>query len=201
VPCRCWVSSAGAEIIAAREAARQAVSLDANDAFSYVTLGFGALFTRNYQDSLDFLRTALNINPNMAAAYGIMATTFGCMGNCDSSLDAFSQAVSLSLRDPTRLFWMSGIGISLIIDHRYDEAVDNCRNMMQIDPNYGPAHRQLCSALALAGLSEEARQAMATLRKLMPELTISKVEKMVPVMKKEDNVRWLAGLREAGLPD
>ena len=72
---------------------------------------------------------------------------------------------------------------------------------MRIDPNYGPAHRQLCSALALADRVEEAMQAMQTLLQNMPKLTISKVDRMIPVMNRDDNARWLEGLRLAGLPE
>ena len=94
---------------------------------------------------------------------------------------------------------MSGIGIGLIIDRRYDEAIDNCRNMMRIDPNYGPAHRQLCAALALAGKLDDASMAMGVLLRLMPALTVSKVIRMIPVQKSDDNDRWIQGLRLAGL--
>jgi adenylate cyclase len=196
-----WFDDPGEEILAASKAAQKAYSLDPNDAVSLVALGFASLFSRDFEDSLYFLRTAVELNPNMAAAYGIMATTYGCMGECDKSLTAFEQAMSLSPRDPTRLFWMAGIGIGLIIDRRYDEAIDNCRNMLRIEASHGPAHRQLCSALALSGRMDEAHQAMNRLRSLMPELTIAKVERMIPVMHEEHREHWLEGLRIAGLPE
>ena len=190
-----WCRDPIEAIHAADAAARKSVSLDANDAFAHVALGVTALFTRKFQDSLDYLQTAIRINPNLAPAYGLMGTTYGCMGECEKSLNAFETAKTLSPRDTTAMFWMSGIGIGFIIDRRFDDAIENCRNMMRLDPNYGPAHRQLCSALALAGRIDEATSAMRALRQLMPELTISKVAKTIPVMKEEDNALSLDGLR------
>ncbi len=53
----------------------------------------------------------------------------------------------------------------------------------------------------MLGRLEEAKQAMARLRDRMPDLTVAKVAKMIPIMNAADNERWLDGLRKAGLPE
>jgi adenylate cyclase len=196
-----WCEDPAAEIAAAGEAAKRAVALDANDASAVAVMGLAALFARRFDDCIELLDRAIARNPNLANAYGFLATAYGCMGQCDRALDAYEKAVSLSPRDHTRLFWMSGRGIALYIDGRYEETVENAGTMMRIDPSYGAAHRQLCAALAMLDRLDEAEQATARLRELMPDLTIAKVATMIPVMKAADKERWLAGLRKAGLPE
>ena len=96
---------------------------------------------------------------------------------------------------------MSGKGIGLYIDELYEETVENAQMGLRVDPSHGGSHRQLCAALAMLGRLEEAKQAMARLRDRMPDLTIAKVAKMIPIMNAADNERWLDGLRKAGLPE
>ncbi len=196
-----WCDDPVAEIVAAREAAKRAVALDANDANALAVMGLAALFAREFEDCIDLLNRAVARNPNLANAYGFMATAYGCMGECERALTAYDKAVSLSPRDHTRLFWMTGKGIALYIDERYEETVENAQKMMRVDPSYGAPHRQLCAGLAMLGRLEEAKQAMARLRDRMPDLTVAKVAKMIPIMNAADNERWLDGLRKAGLPE
>ncbi len=196
-----WCDDLVAEIVAAGEAGRRAVALDANDADALAVMGLAALMAREFDDCIDFLNRAVARNPNLANAYGFMATAYGCTGECERALTAYDKAVSLSPRDHTRLFWMSGKGIALYIDERYEETVENAQMMMRVDPSFGGSHRQLCAALAMLGRLEEAKQAMARLRDRMPDLTIAKVAKMIPIMNAADNERWLDGLRKAGLPE
>lgn len=196
-----WCDDPVAEIAAAGEAGRRAVALDANDASALAVMGLAALMAREFDDCIDVLNRAVARNPNLATAYGFMATAYGCMGDCERALTAYDKAVSLSPRDHTRLFWMSGKGIALYIDERYEETVENARLMMRTDPSYGASHRQLCAALAMLGRAEEAKQAMARLRDRMPDLTIAKVAEMIPIRNAADSERWLEGLRRAGLPE
>ncbi len=196
-----WCDDPDAELITASEAGRRAVALDANDANALAVMGLAALMAKEFDDCIDFLNRAVARNPSLASAYGFMAMVDGCMGKCEPALTAYGKAISLSPRDHTRLFWMAGKGIALYIDERYEEAVENAQIMMRVDPNYGASHRQLCAALAMLGRHEEAKQAMAQLRGRMPDLTIAKVAKMIPIMNAADNERWLDGLRKAGLPE
>jgi tetratricopeptide (TPR) repeat protein len=196
-----WCDDPGVEIAAAREAGKRAVALDANDANALAVVGLAALYTREYDNSIEFLDRAVARNPNLASAFGFMATAYGLMGDCQRALSAYDTAILLSPRDHTRIFWIAGRGIALYLDKRFEETVENARNMMRVDPFFGAAHRQLTAALAMLGRLEEAEQAMARLRDLMPDLTIAKIAEMVPIMRAADNELWLEGLRKAGLPE
>ena len=78
-----WCDDPVAEIVAAGEAGRRAVALDANDADALAVMGLAALMAREFDDCIDFLNRAVARNPNLANAYGFMATAYGCMGECE----------------------------------------------------------------------------------------------------------------------
>ena len=54
---------------------------------------------------------------------------------------------------------------------------------------------------ALAGRSDEARQAMRHLRELNPRCASSNLVRLAPLDRPEDFTTFAGGLRKAGLPD
>jgi hypothetical protein len=60
----------------------------------------------------------------------------------------------------------------------------------------------LAAALALAGRFDEARQAMADMRRLAPQMRLSETDAwMMPFRRPEDVARYTEGLRLAGMPE
>jgi TolB-like protein len=196
-----WCDDPAGAIEAAERSARRAVALDDGDASAIAVLGIAAMFARRYEASLDLLRRATDLNPNLAAGFGFLATLHGVMGNYDGCLENLMRALRLSPLDPMRAYWFAGRGIAAYIDGRYEEVVENAEAMLREVPNNGPALRQLAAALAMLGRDDDARAAMANLRRHMPSLTVSRVGQMIPVRDAAANERWLEGLRRAGLPE
>ena len=73
--------------------------------------------------------------------------------------------------------------------------------MLRIEPSYGPALRQKACALSYMGHDDAAREAMAQVLQYMPNLTATRLARMIPVAGPENQEHWLNGLRQAGLPD
>jgi TolB-like protein/Flp pilus assembly protein TadD len=196
-----WNLDPTSAIVRAGAAAQRAVDLDDNDASAFAVLGLAGTYARNYDDALEHLAHAIRLNANLANAYGMLAVVHGFMGEYEKSVQAMETAFTLSPRDRGKLFWLAGKGIGAYITKRYEEVIDNARAMLRENPNFGAAHRHLAAALAMVDRDKEAADAMARLRELMPELTISQVRQMVPVKDPNANERWLEGLRRAGLPE
>ena len=57
------------------------------------------------------------------------------------------------------------------------------------------------ASAALVGNDATARNAMARLRQLMPELRLSNLKDLYPIRRAEDFDRWTEALRKAGLPE
>ena len=196
-----WSPDPLSAIEAAGQAARQAIAIDGSDATGLAALGLVVVFARNYEDAVRYLTEAVRLNPNLANGYGFMATVQGLMGDDAAASAAFDKALRLSPRDPDRFIWLAGKGIGLYTAERYEEAVENARVMLRENLNFATAHRQMSASLAMLGRDDEARAAMARLRALMPDLTLSRVPKMIPVKDPGAEARWLEGLRRAGLPE
>ena len=196
-----WGSDAASEIVKAETAARRATSLDAYDASAWAAHGVSAGVQRNYDICFDHLQKALDINPNCVTAYGFQATMYGCLGELEQTLASFNTAMSLSPADPTRALWMSGKGIVLFLNGKYEDVLMNADLMLRIQPNYAPAMRQRAASLAKLGRTDEAKQALAEVLVHTPGLTATKLRGMVPVRSKEHQDFWLDTLRSIGLPD
>ncbi|MEM7225940.1 MAG: tetratricopeptide repeat protein [Pseudomonadota bacterium] len=123
------------------------------------------------------------------------------MGDYDGASESLERAMRLSPRGPGRSFWFAGKGIVAYIAERHEDVVENAQVMLRVNPIFASAHRQVAASLAMLGRDEKARAAMARLRQLMPDLTLSRVTKMIPVKDPAAEARWLEGLRRAGLPD
>ena len=68
-------------------------------------------------------------------------------------------------------------------------------------PDYQTALRIAAASNALAGRLEEARNVLERLQKLDPKLRISNLEdELGPYHRPQDVVRYIEGLRAAGLP-
>jgi len=71
---------------------------------------------------------------------------------------------------------------------------------LQFRPEYAAGYRILAASLAQDGQQDEAAAAVAKLRKLMPEMSITLVRLSVPYTARTID-RFLDGLRKAGLPE
>jgi adenylate cyclase len=196
-----WRLDTAAAIAAASEAAQQAVALDSSDANGLAVLGRISLFARKYDDAFDYLERAVRLNPNLADAHGTLAAAYGVSGDYAASADAVARALALSPRDSSRALWFAGTGIAAYITGRYEECIDIASLNLRDHPGYASSLRQLAAALAMLGRKGEADAALARLLDRMPGLTISQVRDIAPIRDPDAQVRWLNGLRKAGLPE
>ena len=104
----------------------------------------------------------------------------------------------MSPRDPLTGFFCAGLSAAHYFVGRYNEAIKWARQGVQLRPGMPAGHRMLCASLAQAGLLDEARSAMAYLRKLQPTLSVAWVKQSVPYTARPMAL-FLDGLRKAGL--
>jgi tetratricopeptide (TPR) repeat protein len=84
---------------------------------------------------------------------------------------------------------------------RYDEAASWADRALREQPTWIPALRTAAASYALAGREQDARQMMARLRELAPEMQTSRLKDLMPLRRPDDLNRFTEGLRKAGLPD
>ncbi len=196
-----WRRGTAEAIALAGEAARRATTLDENHAGAHAVLGMAEMFGHSHDDAMRHLEQAIRLNPNLANAFGVLATVHGVSGEYDAAKAAADRAVSLSPRDPARAFWLGGLGIGAYLAGAYDECLGICRRVLKEHPGYASSMRQEAASLGMLGRIDEAAGSVARLLERMPGLTVSQVRAIVPIRYPADQERWLEGLRRAGLPE
>ena len=179
--------------------ARQAVSIDPDDALSHVVLGLiEASATNDMQAAARAYERALGINPNFAMAYGFMGGNQAVLGNFAAARTHLDQALRLSPRDPSAGLWQILYNIGLFGAERYDDVVSGADEAIRSNPDFAGLYRQRAAALAKLGRIEEARNDIKQVLRLDPDITI-KIMRGTPFWL--DVEPFLDALREAGLPE
>ena len=89
-----------------------------------------------------------------------------------------------------------------IRDRSYDEAISWATKALHEQPNWATALRVAAIANALSDRMVEARAAIACLREVDPALRLGNLDRVAPPVRRvEDRVRFIEGLRKAGLPE
>jgi len=159
------------------------------------------LFSRNFDEATRQLETAIRLNPNHANAHGILAAAHGVAGEYAAARASGDLAIALSPLDPSKAFWLGGVGIGAYVAGEYEDCLSVCKRVLADHPGYASSMRQEAAALAMLGRKEEASASLMRLLDRMPGLTVGQVRHMVPIRYPADQERWLEGLRRAGLPD
>jgi adenylate cyclase len=84
---------------------------------------------------------------------------------------------------------------------QFGEAVKELEDAVLLFPEYSGSYRYLAAALAHLGRIEEAQAALATMKRLVPDVTVSSVRKAGRYVDTPGTRLYFDGLQKAGLPD
>ena len=96
---------------------------------------------------------------------------------------------------------MSAIGCAYLMAGHFDEAIKWTSRALRERPSFAPALRFHASCLVELGRVDEARDTVARLLQLEPELTISALRRRAPIFDPKLMNAYLDRLRNAGLPE
>jgi tetratricopeptide (TPR) repeat protein len=145
---------------------------------------------------------ALALNSNLAAAWSHSSWFKLCFGEPEVAIEHASRAMRLSPLDPGRYLCQTVAAQAHLCAGRYDAATALAEATLLDHPSYAYALRVASAGYALAGRLAEARKAMARLLEVDPQRRISNIGDVIsPLRRQGDLDRYIAGLREAGLPE
>jgi TolB-like protein/class 3 adenylate cyclase/Flp pilus assembly protein TadD len=200
---RSMSSDPAADAAAAERAAQKALALDGNDATAFMQ--YGAVLVQalgRYDDGLSLVNKAIDLDPNLAAAWALRGVCKGGQGRVDEAIQDHEHALRLSPRDPLRWLAQHGLAWAHLMAGRYEEAIRWASTALQLQPNLGITLRVAIAANALAGRLDEARQILAKHSALEPQTRISTIR--ATYLRRVTLQSWeiLAdGLRKAGFPE
>jgi TolB-like protein/class 3 adenylate cyclase/Tfp pilus assembly protein PilF len=194
-----WTVPDRAREVAARSASR-AMTLDHLDPWAHVALGYLHVMERRTDEAVAALSTAIELNPNFAAAFGWRGFALAFAGRSEQAIPDLNRAIRLSPRDPQNAVFTPVIGVAHFFAGDYERALEWTSKAVQIRPDLIGAQRIHCATLGQLGQIDEAKSVFRRILTLQPEISEDLLKRIVPYARPEDMERYIDGLRRAGLP-
>lgn len=138
----------------ARAAALKALALDEGLAEAHTSLGLIALiYDWDWQAAEKEYRRAIQLDPNYATAHHWYAEFLAYHGRFD---EAFAEIERARQLDPLSLIIATDRGEILYLSRDYDRAIAQVRAVLEMEPNFLPAHYILVFSLVQKGLFADA---------------------------------------------
>jgi predicted Zn-dependent protease len=141
------------------------------------------------------------LNPNLAAAWFLGGFLRIWRGEPDEAIKRFDHAMRLSPLDYEMFRMQMGVGMAHLMAKRFDEARAWAEKSFRDVPIFPMSAAVIASSCAHAGRMDDARRAVADVRRLDPGLRLSTLDDWLPYARAEDFALFSDGLRKAGLPD
>lgn len=194
-----WTDSPAETKNRALELARRAVALDDSSPPVYWALGFALLFHKQYAEAATAVQRAVELAPNYADGYGLLAFISNFQGRAEDALRYIRMAMALNPYHTYDYPW--NLGRAYYTLGRYSEAVialedANYRNQNALYPRLF-----LAATYVRLDRQADAEWQVAEIVTQNPDTTLSHLYNTFPVENREQLESFLDDLRQAGLPE
>jgi tetratricopeptide (TPR) repeat protein len=176
--------------------AETALSLDENEPWSHLAMGFACTFLRRFELAGIHHVKSVTLNPNDAQAAFVHAHWLTRVGRTEEALREFDRALRLDPFMPN-IYW-EGRAIAFLQARRHQEVIESTNRMNKLG---AVNHCYLAAAYAHLGKLEQARAHAAEARRLLPTYTERWVRLGEPFQNLADTEHFIEGLRKAGLQE
>ncbi len=198
---RGWSEDRKREAAEALSATHAALDRDPSDALALATEGFVYCHLLNDLDTASKrCDAAVNANPSHALGWLYRGTVHAFKGDGDAAVSATRRAIELSPLDPQRYYFESLSATAELSANQYENAERLARSSLLLNRMHLSTWRVLTISLVSQGRMDEARDALAHVRQLEPELTVQKYIARMPNGQLEAGQQWARCLAMAGLP-
>ena len=138
----------------ARQAAERALELDDRVAEAHASLAYATLnFYWDWATADREFQRAISLNANYATAHQWYGACLAARGRFDASIAEIEQALEL---DPLSLMINADLGWLSFFARRHEQAVEQLRRTIDMDPNFALAHWLLGLNMEQLGMLDEA---------------------------------------------
>ena len=190
-----WSPKPKESLAAAVVFARRAKELDHLDARGFSELGYAKLYCREHDEALAEYGRALSLNPNDSDIIAEYADAIAYAEQPQRGVELLHKAMRLNPYYPDWYLWY----LADIYDvmGRHEEVIATIQRMH--DPSEG--QRLAAANYAQLGMMDEAQAAAREVLRLHPNFTIREWRERPPYRDQAVLERFIAGLRQAGLPE
>jgi adenylate cyclase len=194
-----WSKSPAESIKLGFKYGQKAIELDDALDYSHIVMGSIYLGKRQFKKAVAESERAVELNPNGADAYVLLAGAVGCSGRWEESLEYAKRSMRLDPLPSLINFWI--LGRAHFMTGQYDKAIETFKKALQINPNYMLAHVFLAACYSSMDRQAEAATAAKEVLRINPRFSIESYAKRLPFKNKADIELNVAALRKAGLPE
>ena len=131
-----------------QKAFETALSIDPDHLKSLVNLGRVLIEKKQYDDAINTLMKAGDIEPKSTDVYRLLGRSYHAQGKTDDAIDAYTRAIELDDKDA----WsMNNLGLVLLEKKRADEALPYFAKAVELKKNVAVFHNNLGMALEHTG--------------------------------------------------
>jgi adenylate cyclase len=177
--------------------ADRAIALVPDTLWAYYVKCVYLYYSHRADKAIDAADAGLAINPNFGPFWGVRGNANLFFGRFEQAKSDILQSMRLSPRDPLRALSTKYLGDAELGLGHFDAAIDDYHKAIDLgmQNNMWP-YASLAAANALGGKMDDAKTALAEVRRLKPELTM---KSLIPLAPPIPNL--FDGLRKAGVPE
>ena len=136
------------DLTKSEQAFEKALSIDPMHVKSLVNLSRVFIEEKRYDDALDRLNTAAEINPESTEVFRLLGRTYVAQGKISEAMDAYRRAIDIDQHDA----WsMNNLGLLLVETRRADEALPLLARAVELRQGVPTFHNNLGMALEHTG--------------------------------------------------
>ena len=195
-----WSEDPAAEARALEARVRHALELDGGHARALALLGHNcAILHRDYERAQELLDRAQDIAPNDAETSLWMSPTLAYTRRGREAVRRAERAMRLSPEDPLLFRYQHFLSIAHYAAGNWEEAAHWGLGAMRSNENYSSNLVMTAAALGALCRTEEAREPVSRLMKIIPKLRVGEVVSRVAYRDRADAERYGRHLIAAGL--
>jgi adenylate cyclase len=176
------------------------LGLQDDDPTALVLVGGASHFMARHRASVGLLERAIELNPNLAMAHGLIGISYASIDRPADGLARIERALRLSPRDPMTYLFFAGQALCKFVAGNFSEAISSAQRGISINPSSADNHLYMAAALAELDQVERAREQVRRALRFVPKVNLLVIGRAV----EGGNSGWAryhAALRKAGLPD
>jgi adenylate cyclase len=194
-----WIKGTRESWATAMDLAESSVRLDPRSSFAFSVLSFLHATEGHFEEALDAIRRAVELNPYDMGARGVQGMCHLFIGDHRRAIELFSMATQRDAGDP-RYQWAALSAFSHYLLGQYDASLSWAREALYSNPNHLQALSIRTAALAQLGRTAEAARAVEVLLSNYPGFTVERHLRNFHWKNPADIAHYRDGLLKAGIP-
>ena len=188
-----WSSEPEILVREAQALANAALQLDPKVHQAFLAKGLLARSQRQYQRAIADFEKAIEIAPNSADAYAMIALTQVFSGDPEGGLASIEKAIERNPDHP--FFYLYTKGMALFHQEQFEAAADYFRQALARNPEFLAARLAYVSALSYLGQTDEAQWELEEVLVRQPEFSLLREQVRAPYADTNDTLRYIGGLK------